>query len=188
MGKTLSRSLLERLLSSEWAEISFNARTFSPFTYSSPCETTHLPNAFPPSSEESFVIYVPQNNKSGLESHSANSVYSALSAGGILDCAAHGIPAPEITWRTDRGEVIPRSGAGPFRQVLPHNHSLWLRPFDAHSYRTDVHAAGYQCVARSQSGTVVSRTARVRAGQSGGPFLYLKDVLDDVCNVLVFYF
>ena len=102
------------------------------------------------------------------------------SAGGILDCAAHGIPAPEITWRTDRGEVIPRSGAGPFRQVLPHNHSLWLRPFDAHSYRTDVHAAGYQCVARSQSGTVVSRTARVRAGQSVGSFLDLVDFCKDV--------
>ena len=98
--------------------------------------------------------------------------------GGILDCAAHGIPAPEITWRTDKGEVIPRSGAGPFRQILPHNHSLWLRPFPSHSYRTDVHAVGYQCVARSQSGAVVSRTARVRAGMSAsvGIFAFKTDL------------
>lgn len=96
--------------------------------------------------------------------HGRHSVSDSAFSGGILDCAAHGIPAPEITWRTDKGEIIPRSGAGPFRQILPHNHSLWLRPFPSHSYRTDVHAAGYQCVARSQSGAVVSRTARVKAG------------------------
>ena len=108
----------------------------------------------------------PQNEKAVVEgSEGGTQLRFRISfSGGILDCAAHGIPAPEITWRTDKGEVIPRSGAGPFRQILPHNHSLWLRPFPSHSYRTDIHAVGYQCVARSQSGAVVSRTAKVKAG------------------------
>ncbi len=95
-----------------------------------------------------------------------------------MDCAAYGVPAPRVVWRAEppggAGFVL-RPGGGdqhqhheaalPLVEVLPHNNSLRFRPFHAREFDPSVHSAGFRCEARSQSGAVLARRVRVKAGR-----------------------
>ncbi len=87
-----------------------------------------------------------------------------------MDCAAHGVPAPTVTWHSEHDDLIDNSNSNnnnnePLVMVLPHNGSLHFRPFHAREFRPQVHAAAYWCRAQSQSGAIVSPRVKVRAGE-----------------------
>ncbi|XP_050362851.1 cell adhesion molecule Dscam2-like [Nymphalis io] len=82
------------------------------------------------------------------------------STGASVSCAAHGTPAPTITWLTEDG--VPVSDVPGLREALP-NGTLWLGSFSAAQYRSDVHAAVYRCRAAGTVGTVLSRDMRLEA-------------------------
>ena len=122
----------------------------------------------------SSEIYVGSRGKSNQQPMSPTEKSQHFSLfisiiGVVLDCAAHGVPSPTITWQEDSGQPV-SSGAAPgetgFLQVLAHNNSLWIRPFPAHLYRPSIHQAGYRCLATSESGRVLSRRVRVKAGRT----------------------
>ena len=109
--------------------------------------------------------------------------FFAIPSGLTADCAAHGVPAPLVTWhRLSDGMAIPvglrsadedeegdaaTGGGVPLARALPHNNSLRLRPFHAREFDPSLHSeAEFVCVARSQSGAVKSRRLKVKAGQS----------------------
>lgn len=81
------------------------------------------------------------------------------SSGGRLNCSAHGIPAPRVSWRSSDGsgvDDVPR-----LRSVLG-NGTILFPPFRAEDYRQDVHANVYVCVATNSVGVIVSRDVHVR--------------------------
>ncbi|XP_038220869.1 Down syndrome cell adhesion molecule-like protein Dscam2 [Zerene cesonia] len=82
------------------------------------------------------------------------------STGAKVSCAAHGSPPPVISWLTEDG--VPVSDIPGLRQALS-NGTLWLAPFSAAQYRSDVHAAVYRCRASASAGTILSRDMRVDA-------------------------
>ncbi|XP_072938506.1 cell adhesion molecule Dscam2-like [Epargyreus clarus] len=82
------------------------------------------------------------------------------STGARVSCAAHGSPAPAISWLTEDG--VPVSDIPGLREALP-NGTLWLGAFSAAQYRSDVHAAVYRCRAAATVGTILSRDMRVEA-------------------------
>ncbi|CAG9581983.1 unnamed protein product [Danaus chrysippus] len=82
------------------------------------------------------------------------------STGARVSCAAHGSPAPTITWLTEDG--VPVSDIPGIREALP-NGTLWLGAFSSAQYRSDVHAALYRCRASGTVGTVLSRDMRLEA-------------------------
>ena len=76
--------------------------------------------------------------------------------GGTLDCAAHGVPPPSVTWVSASAEEESGLGGrgraarldGDLARVLPHNNSLWFRPFHAAEFRPEVHEAKFRWVAK----------------------------------------
>ncbi|XP_075984284.1 cell adhesion molecule Dscam2-like isoform X2 [Anticarsia gemmatalis] len=82
------------------------------------------------------------------------------STGARVSCAAHGTPAPVISWLTEDG--APVSDVPGLRSALQ-NGTLWLGTFSAAQYRSDVHAAVYRCRAASTAGTILSRDMRLEA-------------------------
>ncbi|XP_022821445.1 Down syndrome cell adhesion molecule-like protein Dscam2 [Spodoptera litura] len=82
------------------------------------------------------------------------------STGARVSCAAHGTPAPIISWLTEDG--APVSDVPGLRSALS-NGTLWLGAFSAAQYRSDVHAAVYRCRAASTAGTILSRDMRLEA-------------------------
>ncbi|XP_028029944.1 Down syndrome cell adhesion molecule-like protein Dscam2 [Bombyx mandarina] len=82
------------------------------------------------------------------------------STGARVSCAAHGTPAPIISWMSEDGSPV---GDVPgLREALP-NGTLWLSPFPAEQYRSDVHASVYRCRAASTVGIILSRDMRLEA-------------------------
>ncbi|XP_045772315.1 Down syndrome cell adhesion molecule-like protein Dscam2 [Maniola jurtina] len=88
------------------------------------------------------------------------------STGASVSCAAHGTPAPTITWLTEDG--VPVSDVPGLREALP-NGTLWLGAFSAAQYRSDVHAAVLRCRAAGTVGTVLSRDMRLEAATCTRP-------------------
>ncbi|XP_037298795.1 Down syndrome cell adhesion molecule-like protein Dscam2 [Manduca sexta] len=82
------------------------------------------------------------------------------STGARVSCAAHGSPAPLISWMSEDG--APVTDVPGLREALP-NGTLWLGPFSAAQYRSDVHAAVYRCRAASTVGVILSRDMRLEA-------------------------
>ncbi|CAK1602580.1 unnamed protein product [Parnassius mnemosyne] len=82
------------------------------------------------------------------------------STGARVSCAAHGTPAPTITWLTEDG--VPVTNVPGLREALP-NGTLWLGAFSASQYRSDVHASVYRCRAAGTVGTILSRDMRLEA-------------------------
>ncbi|XP_052738064.1 cell adhesion molecule Dscam2-like [Bicyclus anynana] len=82
------------------------------------------------------------------------------STGASVSCAAHGSPAPTITWLTEDG--VPVADVPGLREALA-NGTLRLGAFSAAQYRSDVHAAVYRCRAAGTVGTVLSRDMRLEA-------------------------
>ena len=104
-----------------------------------------------------------------------------LNTGGTIDCSAHGVPVPEITWHSLSGGTNDlshrwrplrpnpsptyESQISPLFRVLTHNNSLSFRAFSPSEFQHHVHDAFYRCQARSESGVALSRRVRVRAGK-----------------------
>ena len=97
-----------------------------------------------------------------------------------MDCLAHGVPVPEISWYLfsglskkliDRKVVVNQdpkytTEVTPLFHVLSHNKSLYFRPFSPSEFRQDIHDTLYQCRATSESGIALSRRVRVKAGKT----------------------
>ena len=87
--------------------------------------------------------------------------------GGILDCSAHGIPSPRISWlwvKNHQSQNVVTNQD--LVQVLPHNNSLKFRPFTPSDFDSKIHSATFQCKAESESGTTLSRKVKVEAGKN----------------------
>ncbi|KAG8228366.1 hypothetical protein J437_LFUL006817 [Ladona fulva] len=83
------------------------------------------------------------------------------SSGGRLDCAAQGSPSPALRWLlSDGAPALPIPGL----RLSLRNGSLAFPPFPPASFRPDVHAATYRCVATNALGRVLSREVKLRAG------------------------
>nr|XP_053630364.1 cell adhesion molecule Dscam2-like [Cherax quadricarinatus] len=90
--------------------------------------------------------------------------------GAALHCSAHGNPMPMVSWVVGEAGLQPATTVVGVREILP-NGSLIFLPFSPRSYRQDVHASSYRCLASSSVGRIVSRTVTVRA--ASGKFVYL---------------
>ena len=105
-----------------------------------------------------------------------------LSLGGTIDCSAHGVPAPKISWNT-MGHLTgnlhpswkplkrnpaptynPSISSPALHHVLQHNNSLHFRAFSTSEFDPNIHDSFYRCMATSESGVALSRRVRVRAG------------------------
>lgn len=84
------------------------------------------------------------------------------SSGAWLDCAASGTPPPNIDWTTPDGHPI---GDVPGVRRVLRNGTLVLLPFQAATFRQDVHSAVYKCAASNSVGKILSRDVQVRAGE-----------------------
>ncbi|XP_044016886.1 Down syndrome cell adhesion molecule-like protein Dscam2 isoform X3 [Aphidius gifuensis] len=82
------------------------------------------------------------------------------SSGAWLDCAASGTPPPNIDWTTPDGHPI---GDVPGVRRVLRNGTLVLLPFQAATFRQDVHSAVYKCAASNSVGRILSRDVQVRA-------------------------
>ena len=107
-------------------------------------------------------------------------------AGGVLDCSAHGVPAPTIKWFSVRAGpenrkslVFATNASDNLLQVLPHNHSLRFRPFAPSEFNSDIHSGHYQCQARSESGITLSRKVHVNAGKLKTISILFSSVVED---------
>ncbi|KAG8228355.1 hypothetical protein J437_LFUL006806 [Ladona fulva] len=80
--------------------------------------------------------------------------------GARIDCSAQGSPPPTIQWVSQEGKPIRRI---PDTRETLSNGSLLFLPFHPSTYRQDVHAATYRCVASNSVGRIISRDVRVRA-------------------------
>ncbi|XP_071523419.1 cell adhesion molecule Dscam2-like [Panulirus ornatus] len=83
--------------------------------------------------------------------------------GAALHCSAHGNPTPTVSWVVGETGLQQATTVVGVREILA-NGSLVFLPFSPRSYRQDVHAASYRCLASSPVGRIVSRTVTVRAG------------------------
>ncbi|XP_046406478.1 Down syndrome cell adhesion molecule-like protein Dscam2 isoform X2 [Ischnura elegans] len=82
------------------------------------------------------------------------------SSGGRLDCSAQGSPSPALRWiLSDGAPALPVPGL----RLSLRNGSLAFPPFAAASFRPDVHAATYRCVAANALGRALSREVKLRA-------------------------
>lgn len=88
--------------------------------------------------------------------------------GAALHCSAHGDPKPTVTWVTGEAILQGATTVVGVREILP-NGSLVFLPFSPRSYRQDIHAASYRCLASSSVGRIVSRTVTVRAAAASRP-------------------
>lgn len=84
------------------------------------------------------------------------------SSGGWLDCSASGNPQPTIDWLSADGTSV--GDVAGIRKVL-RNGTLILHPFNAASYRQDIHNTVYRCVASNTVGRIISRDVQIRAGK-----------------------
>ena len=105
-----------------------------------------------------------------------------ISLGGTIDCSAHGVPAPKISWHTmghltgnlnpswkplkrNQAQTYNPSISSPaLHHVLQHNNSLHFRAFSTSEFDPNIHDSFYRCMATSESGVALSRRVRVRAG------------------------
>lgn len=83
-------------------------------------------------------------------------------SGAQLYCAAHGTPAPLVTWVLKDGSPV--STVSGLRQ-LPGNGTLYFPPFAGQYYRGDVHVSVYRCRASNAAGTILSRDVHVNASE-----------------------
>ena len=88
----------------------------------------------------------------------------------ILNCKVEDRPRATITWKTARSDHVISSNITGLRHILP-NGSLYFPPFTEDNFRTSVHKADYQCVAKNNVGNqfeIISRIAKLRAGKQSG--------------------
>ena len=73
-------------------------------------------------------------------------------------------PAATITWQIARsGQAVSGNITG-VRHILP-NGSMYFPAFSEGSFNPSVHRVDYQCIAKNSVGKIVSRIAKLRAGE-----------------------
>ena len=72
-------------------------------------------------------------------------------------------PKAQITWHVAHSGHVNISNITGVRYILP-NGSLYFPAFSESSFNPSVHRADYQCIAKNNVGTVVSKIAKLRAG------------------------
>lgn len=91
-----------------------------------------------------------------------NTVSFLNSSGAVIQCSAHGVPPPSISWFTKEGLPVPDLPG--LRYVRPDG-SLVFAPFPAEAYSAEIHGTVYRCQASNRLGTALSRDCIVRAGE-----------------------
>ena len=81
----------------------------------------------------------------------------------ILNCKVEDRPRAQIRWRVAGSEDEIKSNITGMRYVLS-NGSLYFPAFSNGIFSPSVHRADYQCLAENQAGTIVSKKAKLRAG------------------------
>ena len=81
----------------------------------------------------------------------------------ILNCRVEDRPKAQITWQVAHSGHVNISNITGVRYILP-NGSLYFPAFSESSFNPSVHRADYQCIAKNNVGTVVSKIAKLRAG------------------------
>ncbi|GIX67393.1 down syndrome cell adhesion molecule-like protein Dscam2 [Caerostris extrusa] len=89
-----------------------------------------------------------------------NKVIFLNSSGESVHCAALGNPRPSISWVLADGTAVTDL---PGLRLSLANGTLLFLPFMAESYRQDIHASTYRCIASNLVGKISSRDIRVRA-------------------------
>ncbi|CAM1303008.1 Uncharacterised protein g3434 [Pycnogonum litorale] len=86
-------------------------------------------------------------------------------AGKTLDCSAHGVPDPEISWYTSSldGQEYKATDVASIRRLYK-NGSMVFMSFRSDQYIGNVHSAIYRCSASNVHGRIVSSPVSVRAG------------------------
>ncbi|KAF8795949.1 Down syndrome cell adhesion molecule-like [Argiope bruennichi] len=92
-----------------------------------------------------------------------NKVMFLNSSGESVHCAALGNPRPSISWVLADGTAVQDL---PGLRLALANGTLLFLPFMAESYRQDIHASTYRCIASNLVGKISSRDIRIRAGMS----------------------
>ncbi|KAG1650334.1 Down syndrome cell adhesion molecule [Nymphon striatum] len=84
--------------------------------------------------------------------------------GAVIDCLAHGVPDPEISWHRQNGieELVQVENIQSFLDIY-RNGSLVIHRFANDRYRQDIHASVYRCVASNQHGSIISHAVSVKA-------------------------
>ncbi|KAG1654807.1 Down syndrome cell adhesion molecule-like protein Dscam2 [Nymphon striatum] len=84
--------------------------------------------------------------------------------GAVIDCLAHGVPDPEISWHRQNGieELVQVENIQSFLDIY-RNGSLVIHRFANDRYRQDIHAAVYRCVASNKHGRIISHAVSVKA-------------------------
>uniref|UniRef100_T1JA71 Down syndrome cell adhesion molecule-like protein Dscam2 n=1 Tax=Strigamia maritima TaxID=126957 RepID=T1JA71_STRMM len=113
----------------------------------------------------------------------SNHVEFSNETGVSINCTAHGIPEPLVTWVRTDGSLV--STVPSLRRVMADG-SLVFPPFNADEYRAEVHTATYKCMASNKLGTVVSRDVNVKAGISQHYEIQVHDVHVIKGNTAVF--
>ena len=87
----------------------------------------------------------------------------------ILDCKVEDRPKATITWKIARSDHVINSNITGIRHILP-NGSLYFPAFTVDNFRSSVHRADYQCIAKNNVGNfeIISRIAKLRAGKQLG--------------------
>lgn len=83
----------------------------------------------------------------------------------VLNCIVAGSPKPKVTWRIARTNVEVTNVTG-LRYVMS-NGSLVFPPFSEDRLDKSLHQAEYQCLAKNELGDIISRAAKLRAGNVG---------------------
>lgn len=81
----------------------------------------------------------------------------------ILNCKVEDRPRAQIMWRVAGSEQVINSNITGMRYVLT-NGSLYFPAFSNDIFSPSVHRADYECLAKNQVGLIVSKIAKLRAG------------------------
>ncbi len=104
----------------------------------------------------------PEHRAPTFTTEPPNKVIYLNSSGESVHCAAMGNPRPTISWVLSDGTTVQDL---PGLRLALANGTLLFLPFMAESYRQDVHASTYRCIASNLVGKIGSRDIRVRAGK-----------------------
>ncbi|KAG8194565.1 hypothetical protein JTE90_013308 [Oedothorax gibbosus] len=106
------------------------------------------------------VLSFPEHRAPTFTIEPATKVIFLNSSGESVHCAALGNPRPSITWVLADGTPVMDI---PGLRLALANGTLLFLPFSAESYRQDIHASTYRCVAANLVGKISSRDIRIRA-------------------------
>lgn len=104
----------------------------------------------------------PEHRAPTFTTEPPNKVIFLNSSGESVHCAAMGNPRPTISWVLADGTAVQDL---PGLRLALANGTLLFLPFMAESYRQDVHASTYRCIASNLVGKIGSRDVMVRAGK-----------------------